>query len=148
MMQSKIAARNDAQHRKYEPLSDFDPRTGATIEVFYADPVLAASFGAIAGWYWWSCHRGSRPGQPHGPFHNGYRAYGDALISSTLGRVSPRGVQTMIDEGEDESTFRNYYRCASCGCEWTDVWSSQCDDDCPNCGARHMSPYKSEDEEE
>jgi rubrerythrin len=52
------------------------------------------------------------------------------------------------DEDEGESTFRNYYRCASCGFEWTDVWSCQCDDDCPQCGARHMSPYKSEDEEE
>ena len=44
--------------------------------------------------------------------------------------------------------FRNYYRCAECGCEWTDVWSAQCDDDCPWCGARHMSPYTSEDVEE
>jgi hypothetical protein len=44
--------------------------------------------------------------------------------------------------------FRNYYRCAECGCEWTDVWTAQCDDDCPWCGARHMSPYKSEDVEE
>jgi hypothetical protein len=43
--------------------------------------------------------------------------------------------------------FRNYYRCAECGCEWTDVWPAQCDDDCPWCGARHMSPYKSEDAE-
>ena len=41
--------------------------------------------------------------------------------------------------------FRNFYRCATCGCEWTDVWPAQCDDDCPLCGARHMSPYKSED---
>ena len=52
------------------------------------------------------------------------------------------------DEGEGGSTFRNFYRCASCSHEWTDVWSCQCDDDCPRCGARHMSPYKSEDEEE
>lgn len=41
--------------------------------------------------------------------------------------------------------FRNYYRCARCGEEWTDDWSATCDDDCPHCGARHMSPYKSED---
>jgi predicted nucleic acid-binding Zn-ribbon protein len=41
--------------------------------------------------------------------------------------------------------FRNYYRCASCGHEWTDQWSAMCDGDCPNCGARHMSPYKSDD---
>ena len=44
--------------------------------------------------------------------------------------------------------FRNFYRCARCGHEWTDVWSAQCDDDCPRCGARHMSPYQSEDVEE
>ena len=44
--------------------------------------------------------------------------------------------------------FRNFYRCAACGSEWTDVWPAQCDDDCPHCGARHMSPYKSEDAEE
>jgi predicted nucleic acid-binding Zn-ribbon protein len=44
--------------------------------------------------------------------------------------------------------FRNYYRCTRCGHEWTDEWSAMCDDDCPHCGARHMSPLKSEDAEE
>ena len=44
--------------------------------------------------------------------------------------------------------FRNFYRCATCGGEWTDLWPAQCDDDCPLCGARHISPYKSEDAEE
>jgi predicted nucleic acid-binding Zn-ribbon protein len=43
--------------------------------------------------------------------------------------------------------FRNYYRCARCGHEWTDEWSAMCDDDCSNCGARHMAPYQSEDAE-
>jgi DNA-directed RNA polymerase subunit RPC12/RpoP len=41
--------------------------------------------------------------------------------------------------------FRNFYRCARCGHEWTDNWSGTSDDDCPACGARHMSPYQSED---
>ena len=41
--------------------------------------------------------------------------------------------------------FRNYYRCVRCDHEWTDDWSATCDDDCPRCGARHMSPYKSDD---
>ena len=41
--------------------------------------------------------------------------------------------------------FQNRYRCSECGREWTDIWSAQCDDDCPHCGARHMSPYESED---
>ncbi len=43
--------------------------------------------------------------------------------------------------------FRNYYQCYRCNEEWEDVWSATCDDDCPHCGARHCSPYKSEDEE-
>ena len=41
--------------------------------------------------------------------------------------------------------FRNHYRCDRCGHEWSDDWTATCDDDCPLCGARHMSPYKSDD---
>lgn len=46
---------------------------------------------------------------------------------------------------EDEDDFVNYYSCPKCGHEWTDVWSAQSDDDCPNCGTRHITPYFSED---
>jgi rubrerythrin len=42
--------------------------------------------------------------------------------------------------------FRNFYWCEKCGHEWNDLWECKVDDDCPVCGARHMSPYKSEDE--
>ena len=41
--------------------------------------------------------------------------------------------------------FRNHYRCARCRRTWTDEWSCTCDDDCPHCGARHMSPTNSDD---
>jgi predicted nucleic acid-binding Zn-ribbon protein len=41
--------------------------------------------------------------------------------------------------------FCNYYTCARCGYTWTDEWSCMCDDDCPECGARHMSPHDSDD---
>lgn len=41
--------------------------------------------------------------------------------------------------------FLNYYACDRCGTSWTDEWSCMCDDDCPHCGARHMSPYESDD---
>jgi hypothetical protein len=44
--------------------------------------------------------------------------------------------------------FLNFYECDRCGHKWTDVWSCMCDDDCPECGARHMTPYKSKDVEE
>jgi hypothetical protein len=41
--------------------------------------------------------------------------------------------------------FANHYECERCGGEWIDEWSCMCDDDCPHCGARHMSPYDSDD---
>jgi hypothetical protein len=41
--------------------------------------------------------------------------------------------------------FLNYYLCERCDTPWTDAWSCMCDDDCPRCGARHMSPFKSDD---
>ena len=41
--------------------------------------------------------------------------------------------------------FLNRYECARCGHRWRDCWSCMCDDDCPHCGARHMSPIDSDD---
>jgi len=41
--------------------------------------------------------------------------------------------------------FRNIYRCENCGQEWEDEWSATCDDDCPQCGSRHLEPYESVD---
>jgi hypothetical protein len=41
--------------------------------------------------------------------------------------------------------FLNFYECAGCKWRWTDQWSCMCDDDCPHCGARYMSPYQSEE---
>ena len=32
-----------------------------------------------------------------------------------------------------------------CGSDWSGEWSCPCDDDCPHCGARHMSPHESDD---
>ena len=61
----------------FEPLYDLDPQTGASVEIFYADRVLAKSFGmSDAGWYFWSCQSGSLPNDPpRGPFANSYLAY-------------------------------------------------------------------------
>ena len=41
--------------------------------------------------------------------------------------------------------YLNHYRCARCDRDWSDEWSCMCDDDCPHCGARHMSPTDSDD---
>ena len=40
--------------------------------------------------------------------------------------------------------FLNFYRCGRCRKVWTDEWSCTCDDECPYCGCRDMSPFDSE----
>jgi len=44
-----------------------------------------------------------------------------------------------------EPVWRNHYQCPQCGHQWTDEWDSQCDDDCPACKTRHISPVTSEE---
>jgi hypothetical protein len=63
----------------------------------------------------------------------------DEIKTDALGNLEPE------DDEEEENRFLNYYKCPRCEHEWTDEWSATCDDDCPNCGCRHVSPYKSED---
>jgi hypothetical protein len=41
--------------------------------------------------------------------------------------------------------FLNLYKCDCCRRRWTDEWSCTCDDQCPHCGARDMTPFDSED---
>jgi|SRR5579862_3131385 len=67
----------------HEPLYEIDALTGDTVEIFYGDPVLAKSFGARgAGWFWWSCRRGSLPDcLPTGPFPTSFAAYRDTPAS-------------------------------------------------------------------
>lgn len=52
-------------------------------------------------------------------------------------------VELLAEEHSPE--FINYYECPECGHKWEDTWTAMCDDDCPNCGCRHISPYESED---
>jgi hypothetical protein len=72
---------SSAQARRslYEPIYELDPRTGDSIEIFYADDVLAKSLGGRTGWYWWACRVGRLPDlPPKGPFATGYLAYRNA----------------------------------------------------------------------
>ena len=88
---ARAIMRSDKRPPAYEPLYDIDPRTGATIEVFYADQVLAKSFGVRSGWFWWTCRAGSLPQcPPSGPFATSYGAFRNAPtgggISKQFGR--------------------------------------------------------------
>lgn len=60
--------------------------------------------------------------------------------ASEANDVAPATPATFVT-----SQFLNHYKCPNCEHEWTDVWTAQCDDDCPSCGTRHVSPHKSED---
>lgn len=69
------------RHAAGEPLYDVNPRTGTTVEVFYADRVLAKSFGTRPGWFWWTCRPGFLPDEPPtGPFASSYLAYRNIAV--------------------------------------------------------------------
>lgn len=52
-----------------------------------------------------------------------------------------------FEDNENPDRFVNFYLCPRCGREWRDIWSCMCDDDCPHCGCRHISPFQSLDVE-
>jgi len=71
-------------------------------------------------------------------------AKGDALICERC--MTTWNAKASVSGRPDvEAKFLNRYMCPKCGHLWCDVWDSTCDDDCPNCGERHISPYESED---
>jgi hypothetical protein len=68
------------------------------------------------------------------------------LISERV-RSAAKSTGLSFEQDQTPPRFRNFYQCPACERHWTDEWSAQCDDDCPRCGKRHISPYKSEDVE-
>lgn len=42
------------------------------------------------------------------------------------------------------TTYENEYRCPGCGHEWNDHADSGCDDECPECGERAVTPVRSD----
>jgi hypothetical protein len=82
-MASRGPTSNPRQHARHEPLYDIDPRTGASIEVFYMDRTLETFGRCGAGWFWWPRRRGCSPdGLATGPFATSYAAYRHAMTTS------------------------------------------------------------------
>jgi hypothetical protein len=68
------------QRARHEPLFDIHPRTGAGIEVFYADRTLETFGRRGPGWFWWFRRPGFAPdGLATGPFATSYAAYRHAM---------------------------------------------------------------------
>lgn len=51
----------------------------------------------------------------------------------------------IFDEKKKPVCYINHYQCPECNYFWQDEWTAQCDDECPNCGKRHISPFYSEE---
>lgn len=60
-MASLPPASKPRQLARREPIHDVHPRTGSTIEVFYADRTLETFGRNGAGWFWWFRRRGFSP---------------------------------------------------------------------------------------
>jgi hypothetical protein len=74
------------QRARHEPLYEFDPLTGTSIEVFYSDRTLETFGRRGAGWFWWPRQRGFAPDGPaHGPFATSYSAYRNVILGGWLG---------------------------------------------------------------
>lgn len=41
--------------------------------------------------------------------------------------------------------FINHYRCPHCGCTWQSPWDAVCNDQCPRCDRKDISPFNSDD---
>ena len=53
----------------------------------------------------------------------------------------------LTKEESKQQEFINFYHCPECDHEWEDKWMATCDDACPRCGMRNVSPYNSIDAE-
>ena len=81
--------------KRYEPLFDVHPATGASIEVFFADRRLATFGRGGAGWFWWPRQRGFAPNGPTtGPFPTSYSAYRNAMIRAKCSGDDAIGLQS------------------------------------------------------
>lgn len=57
----------------------------------------------------------------------------------------PAFAELGTDTSGNPCVWENYYSCRVCSSEqedWSDVWSCQCDDECPDCG-RACEPEES-----
>lgn len=55
---------------------------------------------------------------------------------------TPAFVWLLEDSEKNPCVWENHYHCTECSTDWTDFWSCQCDDECPQCGHDHP-PEKS-----
>ena len=95
-MARAVVTSNPERRPAFEPMYAIDAQTGAAIEIFHADLVLASSFQALGpGWFWWACKPGFLPHTlPRGPFATSYGAFRDALAPAASSTQFGRRITT------------------------------------------------------
>jgi len=58
------------------------------------------------------------------------------------------GERKPLEDEEIKFMWLNYYECPECENIWEDQYDCQVDDDCSECGCRHISPSNSTEIEE
>ena len=56
-------------------------------------------------------------------------------------KIDGPGIDLIIGEA---TQYKNHYYCGSCNISWEDIWTSMCNDRCPQCRAE-IEPEKSEE---
>ena len=67
------------------------------------------------------------------------------LDTDLAGRPWTKSVGVFSFKRYEHALVQKFLYCSDCGKSWHDCWGATCDDDCPRCGARHMSPCESDD---
>jgi hypothetical protein len=69
----------------------------------------------------------------------------DAPSALIVHPIKPSRPFVIEPEVDNPTGWLNHYKCPECEHEWSGEWDCQVDDDCPNCGTRHISPTRSEE---
>mgnify|MGYP003638782101 FL=1 len=74
-----------------------------------------------------------------------FKVQQDNLVNERKFKEFADGERKSLEDEEIKFMWLNYYECPECENVWEDEWDCQVDDDCPDCGCRHISPYKSQE---
>lgn len=100
----------------------------------------------------WACnagHHGSRAtGAGERTRSTALTAIGDVADAREVGHGREPVGEIPADQRNAEQRmawYSNTYHCPDCQAVWDSEWSCGCDEPCPDCGVRNISPVSSED---
>jgi len=77
-----------------------------------------------------------------------FKVQQDNLANERKFKELANAERKSLEDEEIKFMWLNYYECPECENIWEDQWDCQVDDDCSECGCRHISPSNSTEIEE